>query len=129
MPLVHVVEPAARPALDALEDVLRVEHRGDGALLVEPAARADAAAQDEPVPALREVDRLPAARDREPARDLLDRDIFVDAALGARAALIAMTGTTPLLFGCISRNERWCGKPLHNAGSMVANVSRYLEGA
>src|SRR5438105_8433304 len=49
-----------------------------------------------------------------PPRDLLDRDIFVSAALEVRDALAAMTGNAALIFGCITRNESWCGKPFHN---------------
>lgn len=56
-----------------------------------------------------------------PPRDLLDRDVFVDAALAVRDALVKMTRATPLLFGCISRNERWCGKPLHNSAVLAQN--------
>jgi NAD+ synthase (glutamine-hydrolysing) len=54
-----------------------------------------------------------------PPRDLLDRQVFVDAALETRDALAAMTGSTALLFGCITRNETWCGKPLHNTAILA----------
>jgi NAD+ synthase (glutamine-hydrolysing) len=50
-----------------------------------------------------------------PPRDLLDRDVFVRAALDVRDALASMTGPTPLIFGCITRSAAWCGKPVHNA--------------
>ncbi|HEX9500811.1 MAG TPA: NAD+ synthase [Thermoanaerobaculia bacterium] len=56
-----------------------------------------------------------------PPRDLLDREIFVDAALETRDALAKMTGKTALLFGCITRNENWCGKPLHNTAVLAQN--------
>src|SRR5260370_42465377 len=32
-----------------------------------------------------------------------------------------MTGKTALLFGCITRNENWCGKPLHNTAVLAQN--------
>src|SRR3954451_15833939 len=51
-----------------------------------------------------------------PPRDLLDRTVLLDAALDVRDALVAMTGDTVLIFGCITKNERgWCGKPVHNS--------------
>src|SRR5260370_20173056 len=56
-----------------------------------------------------------------PPRDLLDREIFVNAALETRDALAKMTGKTALLFGCITRNENWCGKPLHNTAVLAQN--------
>ena len=49
-----------------------------------------------------------------PPLDLLDREVFVNAALEVRDGLAAMTGETALVFGCITRNVSWCGKPLHN---------------
>jgi NAD+ synthetase len=49
-----------------------------------------------------------------PPLDLLDRDVFVRAALDTRDALASMTGRVPLIFGCITRNTGWCGKPVHN---------------
>src|SRR5437870_2145583 len=49
-----------------------------------------------------------------PPLDLLDRRVFVDAALEVRDALAAMTGEVALIFGCVTRNESWCGKPFHN---------------
>jgi NAD+ synthase (glutamine-hydrolysing) len=54
-----------------------------------------------------------------PPRDLLDREVFVKAALDVRDALASMTGNTALLFGCITRNESWCGKPLHNSAVLA----------
>ncbi|HEX3110757.1 MAG TPA: NAD+ synthase [Thermoanaerobaculia bacterium] len=56
-----------------------------------------------------------------PPRDLIDRQIFVTAALEVRDALAAMTGDTALVFGCITRNEGWCGKPLHNTAVVAQN--------
>jgi NAD+ synthetase len=56
-----------------------------------------------------------------PPRDLLDREVFVNAALETRDALAKMTGQTSLLFGCITRNDNWCGKPLHNTAVLAQN--------
>ena len=56
-----------------------------------------------------------------PPRDLIDRQIFISAALEVRDALAAMTGNTALVFGCITRNEEWCGKPLHNTAVVAQN--------
>src|SRR5438874_13399485 len=56
-----------------------------------------------------------------PPRDLLDREVFVNAALETRDALAKMTGKTALLFGCITRNDNWCGKPLHNTAVLAQN--------
>jgi NAD+ synthase (glutamine-hydrolysing) len=56
-----------------------------------------------------------------PPRDLLDREVFVNAALEVRDSIAASTGPTALLFGCIARNEQWCGKPLHNAAILAQN--------
>ncbi len=56
-----------------------------------------------------------------PPLDLLDRDVFIDAALGIRDALAAMTGNTALIFGCVTRNQSWCGKPLHNTAVVAQN--------
>src|SRR4051794_18505901 len=60
-----------------------------------------------------------------PPRDLLDREVFVRAALDTRDALASMTGKVPLIFGCITRNTYWCGKPLHNT-AVVAQDGRVL---
>ena len=62
-----------------------------------------------------------------PPRDLLDREIFVSAALETRDALAAMTGATTLVFGCITRNASWCGKPLHNAAIVARGGKVILE--
>jgi len=56
-----------------------------------------------------------------PPRDLINRQIFISAALEVRDALAAMTGKTALVFGCITRNEDWCGKPLHNTAVVAQN--------
>jgi NAD+ synthase (glutamine-hydrolysing) len=56
-----------------------------------------------------------------PPLDLLDREVFVTAALEVRDSLAAMTGNTALVFGCITRNEEWCGKPLHNTAVVAQN--------
>lgn len=67
-----------------------------------------------------------------PPRDLLDREVFVSAALEVRDALAAMTGSTALIFGCITRNAGWCGKPLHNTavvaqhGTIIAEQHKSL---
>src|SRR5688572_19116994 len=60
-----------------------------------------------------------------PPRDLLDRDYFIASALEMRDKLAAATGSTALVFGCITRSQRWCGKPLHNA-AIVAQDGRIL---
>ena len=62
-----------------------------------------------------------------PPRDLLDRDVFVDAALQTRDALAAMTGNTALIFGTITRNQSWCGKPFHNTAVVAQNGRIVLE--
>ncbi len=62
-----------------------------------------------------------------PPLDLLDREIFINAALGARDALARGTGKTALLFGCITRNASWCGKPLHNTAVLAQNGRIVLE--
>ena len=60
-----------------------------------------------------------------PPRDLLDREVFVSAALEVRDALASMTGATALIFGAITRNEGWCGKPLHNT-AVVAQKGKII---
>src|SRR5438132_688503 len=62
-----------------------------------------------------------------PPRDLLDREVFVNAALGVRDALAAMTGRTTLIFGCITRNGASCGKPLHNSAIVAQNGKIVFE--
>src|SRR5947209_13896790 len=60
-----------------------------------------------------------------PPRDLLDREVFVRAALDTRDALASMTGKVPLIFGCITRNTGWCGKPVHNT-AVVAQDGKVI---
>jgi NAD+ synthase (glutamine-hydrolysing) len=62
-----------------------------------------------------------------PPRDLLAREFFVNAALKVRDELAAMTGETTLIFGCITRNASWCGKPLHNTAVVARNGRIILE--
>ncbi len=62
-----------------------------------------------------------------PPRDLLDRDAFVTASLDTRDALANMTGSVPLIFGCITRNPSWCGKPLHNTAVVAQNGAVTFE--
>jgi NAD+ synthetase len=62
-----------------------------------------------------------------PARDLLDRGHFVDAAARVKDALVAMTGATTLIFGCPVRTRSWCGKPLHNAAIVARGGEVVLE--
>ena len=62
-----------------------------------------------------------------PPLDLLDREIFINSALEVRDALVRETGKTTLIFGCITRNASWCGKPLHNAAIVAQNGRVLLE--
>jgi len=62
-----------------------------------------------------------------PPRDLLDRQVFINASLEIRDALVAATSRTALLFGCITRNETWCGKPLHNTAILAQNGKILLQ--
>ena len=62
-----------------------------------------------------------------PPRDLLDRQVFVRAATEVKESLIALTGDVALIFGCITRNTSWCGKPLHNAAIVARNGKQLLE--
>jgi len=62
-----------------------------------------------------------------PPRDLLDREVFVNAAFDATAAIVAQTGSTALLFGSITRNASWCGKPLHNSAILAQNGMIVLQ--
>jgi NAD+ synthase (glutamine-hydrolysing) len=62
-----------------------------------------------------------------PPRDLLDREVFIEASLRIRDALVAMTGDVTLIFGTITKNDRWCGKPLHNAAIVARNGKVLLE--
>ncbi|HUP46085.1 MAG TPA: NAD+ synthase, partial [Thermoanaerobaculia bacterium] len=60
-----------------------------------------------------------------PPRDLLDRHAFISSALEIRDKLVEVTGSTALIFGCITRSQLWCGKPLHNT-AIVAQRGRVL---
>src|SRR4051812_39522489 len=62
-----------------------------------------------------------------PPLDLLDRDTFVSAAHEAAASLIRMTGDTALIFGCVTRNIGWAGKPVHNAALVAQRGKLLLE--
>ena len=62
-----------------------------------------------------------------PPRDLLDRHVFITSALEMRDKLVESTGPTALIFGCITRSERWCGKPLHNSAIVAQNGRVLLE--
>ncbi len=62
-----------------------------------------------------------------PPLDLLDREVFITAALQVRDSLASMTGDVPLVFGCITRNESWCGKPLHNSAIVARNGRIILQ--
>jgi NAD+ synthase (glutamine-hydrolysing) len=62
-----------------------------------------------------------------PPRDLLDRDVFVNSALEVRDALVSRTGKTALIFGCVTRSESWCGKPLHNTAVVAQNGTILLQ--
>src|SRR5262245_9868674 len=61
-----------------------------------------------------------------PPLDLLDRHVFVNAALEVRDALAAMTGDVALIFGCVTRNQSWCGKPFHNT-AVVAQKGKIVH--
>jgi NAD+ synthetase len=61
-----------------------------------------------------------------PPRDLLDRKMFVDANLGVRDRLAAMTGETALVFGCVEPSEIPVGKPLRNV-AVVAQGGRIVH--
>ncbi|HKO55226.1 MAG TPA: NAD+ synthase [Thermoanaerobaculia bacterium] len=62
-----------------------------------------------------------------PPLDLLDREVFITAAAEVRDALASMTGKVPLVFGCITRNTGWCGKPVHNAAFVARNGKIIFE--
>ncbi len=61
-----------------------------------------------------------------PPRDLLDREVFLRAAYEANDSLAAMTGEVPLVFGSITPNHGWCGKPVHNT-ALVAHRGRIVH--
>src|SRR5437660_934177 len=58
-----------------------------------------------------------------PPRDLLDREVFVGAALEVRDALVSMTGNVALIFGCLTRNESWCGKPARRSSTSTRSAA------
>ncbi|HVT03816.1 MAG TPA: NAD+ synthase [Thermoanaerobaculia bacterium] len=60
-----------------------------------------------------------------PPRDLLEKRVFVDSALAVRDSLVAMTGETALIFGCVTRNSDPFGKPFNNV-AVVAQHGRIL---
>jgi len=62
-----------------------------------------------------------------PPLDLLDRETFVSAAQEVAASLIRMTGDTALIFGCVTRNKGWAGKPVHNAALVAQRGKLLLE--
>ncbi|MGZ7080601.1 MAG: NAD+ synthase [Thermoanaerobaculia bacterium] len=62
-----------------------------------------------------------------PPLDLLDRDVFIDAAEQVASSLIKMTGDVTLIFGCITRNRSWCGKPVHNSALVAQRGKLLLE--
>ncbi len=62
-----------------------------------------------------------------PPRDLLDRDVFIESALEVTGYLASITGDVPLVFGSITRNESWCGKPLHNSALVAKNGKIILQ--
>ena len=62
-----------------------------------------------------------------PPLDLLDKRLFVDANLEVRDSLVAMTGQTVLIFGCVTRNETKRGKPFRNAAVVAQNGRVLLE--
>ena len=62
-----------------------------------------------------------------PPLDLLDREVFVNAAQEVAASLIRMTGDTALIFGCVTRNRSWSGKPVHNAALVAQRGKLLLE--
>jgi NAD+ synthase (glutamine-hydrolysing) len=61
-----------------------------------------------------------------PPLDLLDKEAFIDANLDVRDELVAMTGETVLIFGCVTRNESSSGKALLNA-AVVAQHGKVLQ--
>jgi NAD+ synthetase len=62
-----------------------------------------------------------------PPKDLLERPAFIDEALRVRDSIVAATGETALIFGCIARNVEPCGKPLHNVAVVAQNGTILLE--
>ena len=62
-----------------------------------------------------------------PPLDLLDREVFINAAEEVARSLVRMTGDTALIFGCITRNKGWAGKPVHNAALVAQRGKLLLE--
>lgn len=54
-----------------------------------------------------------------PPRDLLEKREFIDAALATRDRLASATGETALVFGCIARTDKACGRPLRNVAAVA----------
>lgn len=64
-----------------------------------------------------------------PPRDLLDKRLFIDANLEVRDSLVAMTGPTALIFGCVARNQAPTGKPFRNVAVVARNGRVLIEQA
>jgi NAD+ synthase (glutamine-hydrolysing) len=64
-----------------------------------------------------------------PPRDLLDKRLFIEANREVRDSLVALTGPTALVFGCVARNESGTGKPLRNIAVVARNGRVLLEQA
>lgn len=64
-----------------------------------------------------------------PPLDLLEKPAFVAANLRARDRLVAMTGPTALIFGCVKPNETGIGKPLFNIAVVAQNGAILREQA
>jgi NAD+ synthase (glutamine-hydrolysing) len=61
-----------------------------------------------------------------PPRDLLENRFFIEANLAIRDRLIAMTGRSALIFGCVEWSERRDGKALWNS-AIVAREGRLVH--
>ncbi|MFN2442777.1 MAG: NAD+ synthase [Thermoanaerobaculia bacterium] len=61
-----------------------------------------------------------------PPRDLLENRFFVEANLAIRDRLVAMTGRTALIFGCVEWSESREGKALYNS-AIVASEGRLVH--
>ena len=62
-----------------------------------------------------------------PPRDLLEKPRFIEANLKSRDALVAMTGRTALIFGCVTQNDSGYGKPIQNSAIVAQNGRLLLE--
>jgi NAD+ synthetase len=62
-----------------------------------------------------------------PPRDLLEKRRFVEAAEEVRDELIAMTGSTALIFGCVAFNSLPSGKRVRNCAYVAQNGRLLLE--